>query len=235
MKRYSPRQIERTLARYETDEVEVVVSDALRVQMLETTDAYALLDRLLEQEEAGRARVTRFPYWAEIWPAALGLAQWFASRDVAGGGPRSAARELGCGVGLAGIALARLGWQVEATDYVEDALVFANHNARRNGVDGRHRVSYLDWSHPVGRPCEFLVGSDVAYEKSLHPYLLRTVRALLAPGGRLVLSDPGRPAAQPLFTAIAGAGYAHRQGVVEVRWKSLTHAVDIHTFERPLA
>lgn len=232
MKRYSARQIERTLAKYETDEVEVVVSDALRMQMLETSDAYALLDRLIEREAAGRSRVTRFPYWAEIWPAALGLARWFASSQDAA---RGAARELGCGVGLVGIALARLGWQVEATDYVEDALVFANHNARRNGVDGRHRVSYLDWSHPVGRPCEWLVGSDVAYEKSLHPYLLRTVRALLAPGGHLVLSDPGRPAAQPLFTAIAGAGYAHRRGVVDVRWKSLTHAVDIHTFERPPA
>lgn len=230
MKRYSPRQVARTLAKYDTKEVEVVVDDDLRLRMLETADAYALLDRLIEQEEAGTARVTRFPYWAEIWPASLGLARWFAGPA---GPPPGVALELGCGLGLVGVALARLGWQVEATDYVEDALVFTTHNARRNGISGRHQVAYLDWSHPVGGPFPVLVGSDVAYEKTLHPYLQRTVRALLAPRGQLILSDPGRPAAQPLFASLEGAGFVHRRDTVEVAWQSLRHNVDIHTFLRP--
>ena len=230
MKRYSSRQISQTIRKYDTTTVEVEVDDKLQLSMLETSDPYALLDRLIEQEQSdGRDRVTRFPYWAEIWPAALALSRWFV--DTAQ--PPERALELGCGLGLVGVTLARLGWTVEATDYVEDALVFTAHNAARNGVGGRHIVSYLDWSHPVGTPGGVLVGSDVAYEKSLHPYLLRTVRVLLAPGGRLILSDPGRPAARPFLEAMSRAGYDHRTEEVQVTWNSLDHRVDIHTFIRP--
>ncbi len=228
VKRYSRRHISRTLRKYDTKEVDVGIDDDLKLSMVETTDAYELLDRLIEQEqESGtRDRVTRFPYWAEIWPASLALSRWLALAEQ----PPARALELGCGLGLVGVTLASLGWMVEATDFVEDALVFAAHNAERNGVGSRHTVSYLDWSHPVGTPNPVLVGSDVAYEKSLHPYLQRTVRGLLAPGGRFILSDPGRPAARPFLEAMARAGYDHRQDQIEVQWNALDHAVDIHIF-----
>ena len=230
MKRYSSTHIRRTLKKYDTKNVDVDIAGDMRLSMLETTDPYALLDRLIEQEQAdGRDKVIRFPYWAEIWPAALALSRWFVSTSQ----PPEKALELGCGLGLVGVTLARLGWTVEATDFVEDALVFTAHNAARNGVGGRHIVSYLDWSHPVGTPGPVLVGSDVAYEKSLHPYLMRTVRALLVPGGRLILSDPGRPAARPFLEAMSRAGYDHRTDQVPVTWNSLEHRVDIHTFIRP--
>ena len=195
MKRYSQKQVDRTLAKYDTVEVEVCVGPDLRLRMVETADAYGLLDDLVDRD-AGEWRSIRFPYWAETWPAAVGLARWFAGPEAPAAGP---ACELGCGTGLVGVALARMGWRVRATDYVEDALLFATHNARRNGAAGRHQVSYLDWSHPVGSPCPCLVGSDLAYEKSLHPPLERTVRALLEPGGRLILSDPGRPVARSFY------------------------------------
>lgn len=87
--------------------------------MIEVEDAYSLLDRMIEQE--GRLhRVERFPYWAELWPASLALSRWFCQVDDL---PRvDRALELGCGIGLVGITLAHLGWNVEATDFVEDAL-----------------------------------------------------------------------------------------------------------------
>lgn len=235
MKRYSSRQITRTLKKYDTTTVEVSPSDDLRLSMVETADAYALLDRLIEQEEAdGRDRVTRFPYWAEIWPAALALSRWFVESAPTFGPTPGRALELGCGLGLVGVTMARLGWTVEATDFVEDALLFTAHNAQRNGAGGRHTVSYLDWSHPVGTPSAVLVGSDVAYEKSLHPYLLRTVRALLKPGGQFIVSDPGRPAARPFFDSMRRAGFEHRTDQVSITWNALDHTVDIHTFISPL-
>ena len=227
-KSYSRRQIHRTLAKYDTVEVEVVLGTDLRLRMVETADAYALLDDLIDRE-AGDWRSTRFPYWAEIWPSAIGLARWFAGPEAPAAG---LACELGCGAGLVGVALARMGWRIQATDYVEDALVLAAHNARRNGAGGLHRVSYLDWGHPVGSPYPCLVGSDVAYERSVHPLLRRTVDALLEPGGRLILSDPGRPVARPFFESLRAAGFRHRQEAMEVTWKSRSHPVEIHDFSR---
>lgn len=230
MKRYSGRQIRRTLLKYDLRKTDIEVADGIVLHMVETEDAYSLLDRLIERED-GQNRVTRFPYWAEIWPASLALSQWFA-RDTPEA-PSGTAVELGCGAGLVGVCLARLGWAVESTDFVEDALVFAAHNARLNRVESRHSVGYLDWSHPVGKPTDCIVASDVAYEKKSQPYLARVLRRLLLPGGRFYISDPGRPASQPFFASLENQGYAHHQDDMSVTWRSLDHRVDIHTFIKP--
>jgi predicted nicotinamide N-methyase len=227
VKRYSARQVERTLAKYDSVDAEIDVTPDLRLSVVQSQDAYALLDRMLESDPAGER--ARFPYWAEIWPSWVGRARGFAQQ----GGVSGRARELGCGVGVAGVALAALGWNVEATDYVEDALVFAAHNAARNGVGHRHTVGYLDWSHPVGKPLSLLVGSDLAYEKANHPYLNRVLRALLLPGGRFVLSDPARPTARPFVEGLVRSGYGHERDQVGVEWDGMQHRIDIHTFTRP--
>ena len=229
-KRYSPRQIERALARHDLRVADVDVGPGMRLRIAEVEDAYALLDRMIAQESL-KHRVERFPYWAEVWPSSVALGRWF----VAAGLPRPPAPvlELGCGLGVAGIALARLGWRVEATDFVEDALLFAAHNARLNQVQDRHHVGYLDWSNPVGQPSPCLIASDVAYERKNHRYLLRVLRALLEPGGRFYMSDPGRRPAAQLVDMLRNKGYGHGAHAVTQRWKSTEHSVTVHVFTKP--
>lgn len=226
MKRFSPRQLRRTLGKYDTRETSVAVGRGLELEIVETVDAYALLDRLIEREPDCQQR---FPYWAEVWPAALGLSRWFFERNL----PAADAIELGCGLGLVGIALARMGWRVEATDYVEDALVFTSHNAVRNRAGPDHRVAYLDWRHPVGTSRESLVASDIAYERRDHSYLNRLLKSLLKPGGRLYLSDPRRPVAATFISGLRERGFAHSQETVAVRWRGQEQGIDIHVLTRP--
>ena len=229
MKRYSSKQIRNTLKKYTVKTTELTVADSVKLKLSEVEDAYGLLDRMIEQE--GRLhRVERYPYWAELWPAAVALSRWFCSAGL----ESRRIRELGCGLGLVGITLARLGWRVEATDFVEDALVFTTYNARENRVANRLSVSYLDWSNPVGRPCDCLVASDVVYEKNNHPYLARVLRTLLLPGGYFYLSDPRRPLARPFVKMLKQQGFGHRSESVEVGWKSHKCKVDIHILEKPL-
>jgi predicted nicotinamide N-methyase len=147
--------------------------------------------------------------------------------------PPGAVRELGCGLGLVGVALARLGWQVEATDYVEAALMFATHNARANQAGLRHGTAYLDWRHPAGRPLACAVAADVVYEKQNHAHLNRVLDHLLLPGGRFFLADPQRPAARHFVSLLQDQGYAHQVETRPVRWRSLEHRIDIHTFTKP--
>ena len=226
MKRYSPRHVERTLSKYDTRETAVAVGRNLELSIVETADAYALLDRLIERDPQCHQR---FPYWAEVWPAALGLSRWFYDRRL----PAADAVELGCGLGLVGIALARLGWRVEATDYVEDALVFTSHNAARNRAGPGHQVAYLDWRHLVGRPHECMVASDIAYERRDHRYLNRLLQSLLKPGGRLYLSDPRRPVAATFISGLRNRGYTHHQETIKVSWRGQEQEVDIHVLTRP--
>lgn len=228
LKSYNNRQLRRTLARFNTKETEVELRPDLVLRVTEVEDAYALLDRMVAQEEQHGRRPERFPYWAELWPSSVGLARWFCEqvqRDWPG-----EARELGCGLGLVGVALASLGWRVEATDFVETALVFATHNARANQVGPRHGVAYLDWRYPAGRPGGLLVAADIVYERQNHAYLEGVLRQLLVPGGRLVLADPQRPAARHFIAQLKDQGYGHQVETRSVRWKALEHRVDIHTF-----
>ena len=227
MRRFSQKQIQRTISKYATVENEWDLSEAVSLKIAEVADTYEMLDRMVEQE--GRmVRVDRFPYWAEVWPASLALARWLFERNPPIGSGWT--RELGCGLGVAGLALAALGWKVEATDYVEDALVFATYNAQKNRLSDRHRVAYLDWSNPVGKACDCLIASDVVYEKKNHVYLNRVLRALLKPGGRFYLSDPQRRSAERFVDMLLKQSYIHRVETVMQRLGSVNYQVNIHEF-----
>ena len=230
MKSYNAQQIKRTMAKYSVGEVAIDLVPGVCLQMAEVTDAYTILEKMAEQEAKNR-RVERFPYWAEIWPTSLALARWFVEGRLPG--PGGWACELGCGLGLVGIALAKAGWCVEATDFVEDALILTTYNARLNKVGARHRVGYLDWRNPVGAQKECLVASDVIYEKKNHPYLERVLRELLAPGGFFFLGDPQRKAAAAFVALLQQRGYGHQVETRQETWKGVEQLVDIHVFTKP--
>ena len=230
MKRYTARQVQRTIAKFPTKQTDVQVADELCLRITEAEDTYDMLHGMIEREPRFQ-RTERFPYWAELWPASIGLSIWF-SRQKAELLPPSAL-ELGCGLGLVAVTLSRLGFPVRATDFVEDALVFTSHNGIANRAGKNLSVAYLDWSSPVGKSTDLLVASDVAYDRKNHPYLNRVLRALLNDGGQLIVSDPGRPAARPFFELLEGSGYSHAQESVAVTWKSTEHKVDIHRFQKP--
>ena len=231
MKRYTAKQIQRTIAKFPTKQTDVHVAGDLFLHITEAEDAYELLDDLIEKETRFQ-RTERFPYWAELWPAAIGLSRWFSQQATEL--EATSALELGCGLGLVAVTLSRLGLRIRATDFVEDALVFTSHNGIANRAGANLNVAYLDWSSPVGQRTDLLVASDVAYDRKNHPYLNRVLRALLNEGGELILSDPGRPAARPFFELLEGSGYRHAQESVAVPWKSTEHKVDIHRFQKPV-
>lgn len=231
LKHYTNRQLRRALGKFSTVETEVDLGAQLVLRITEVEDAYALLDRMVAQEARQGPRAERFPYWAEIWPSSVGLARWFCEQGLEA--PAGGVRELGCGLGLVGVALARLGWRVEATDFVETALVFATHNARANQAETHHGTAYLDWRHPAGLPVSCLVAADVVYERQNHAYLNGVLQYLLLPGGRFFLADPQRPAARHFVVLLEEQGYEHQVETRPVRWKSLEHRLDIHTFTKP--
>ena len=232
MRHYSDRQIRRTLSKYGTRQVRRSLATGCELQMTEVGDVDALLDSMVERE--GRLHeVARFPYWAEVWPTALAMARWFCRAEEPI--PRGWTCELGCGLGLVGIALAQLGWRVEATDFVEDALIFAAHNARLNRVQHNHRVAYLDWRNPVGGPYECLVGSDIVYEKKNHRYLERILHKLLLPGGRFYLGDPQRKDADAFVARLVAQGYSQRREVCVETWNSVEYQASMYVFTKPQA
>ncbi|HEU4883693.1 MAG TPA: methyltransferase domain-containing protein [Longimicrobium sp.] len=147
----------------------------------------------------------RLPYGVVLWPAAIGLAHEVAARADDFRGRR--VLELGAGTGLPGIVAASLGARVVQTDKQELAMSVCRRNVERNGVDSiEHRlVDWVDWDD--AERYDWIIGSDILYGESMHPYLRRIFASNLAPGGRILLSDPFRAPSLRLLEAMEAEGW----------------------------
>jgi len=148
--------------------------------------------------EADFERDERLPYWAELWPSSTVLAS-FVMGDRR---PRGRAIELGAGIGIVSIAAALAGHEVVATDYYEDALLFARANAWRN-LGREIETALVDWrAIPATLPrFDVVLASDVLYESRYAPLVASTIDRFLAPRGVAYVADPGRVAANAFVDA----------------------------------
>jgi predicted nicotinamide N-methyase len=138
-------------------------------------------EALIDEEAFGEDEF--LPYWAELWPASLALAEALPQRLA---GVRVV--ELGCGLGVPSLVAAARGAEVTAADWAEDALGLLQENARRNGLTVR--VELRDWREPWPARFELALAADVLYERrNVEPVLERLHE--LAPEALVGLA--GRP------------------------------------------
>jgi predicted nicotinamide N-methyase len=132
----------------------------------------------------------RLPYGVALWPAAIALAHEVAARAEAFRGKR--VLELGAGTGLPGIVAASLGAQVVQTDRHEMPMSVCRRNGELNGARSiEYRLAdWTEWNDAARY--DFILGSDILYGETMQPFLRRIFEANLAPGGRILLSDPFR-------------------------------------------
>jgi predicted nicotinamide N-methyase len=198
----------------------------LRVELFRVADPNALSDSL---DPAAFAEDERFPYWAEVWPSGIALAAFLARRDL---GPSTPAVELGCGVGLAGVAAALRGATVLFTDFDPDALAFARANHALNlGSPGATRL--LDWREPpADLSAPLVLAADVLYERRFLGAFLATLAAVVSPGGVAFVAEPGRRVAEGTVEGLERAGFERDLHLEELEWDGRNHAIWIHELRR---
>ncbi|MDQ3675170.1 MAG: methyltransferase domain-containing protein [Gemmatimonadota bacterium] len=155
-------------------------------------------DDLIREEDF--VKDERLPYWADVWPSSIVLAEKLLELDGAG----KSALELGCGVGLSTLAATTSGFDVLATDYYADALDVTRANIFRN-LGRAAKARLVDWRHlpdDLGR-FDVVFASDVLYENEYAALLPVILDGVIAVGGIALVADPGRVAA-PVFVEACG-------------------------------
>jgi predicted nicotinamide N-methyase len=146
-------------------------------------------DELIDEEAFDEDEF--LPYWAELWPSGIALAEVVAGLELRG----RRVLELGAGLGIPSLVAALGGADVLATDWADDAVELLRANAERNGL--RLRAERVRWDEPEPllreAPWDVVLGADLLYEARNAEQL----RALLPRlGGDVVLAEPGRPFAK---------------------------------------
>ncbi|MDT8391249.1 MAG: hypothetical protein RRC34_12150 [Lentisphaeria bacterium] len=140
------------------------------------------------------------PYWADLWPSSLALAQYLIdNRQTIV--KTSQALELGAGLGLAGLTLAKLGVPVVLTDTAEDAREILRIHLRENGLHSqdKNRVMALDFFNPgmCSSPGpDLIIGADILFEERNCGAVAATLSRLLGRTGRALIADPFRKTAE---------------------------------------
>jgi predicted nicotinamide N-methyase len=146
------------------------------------------------------------PYGVALWPAAIALANDVAARPDAFRGKRIL--ELGAGTGLPGIVAASLGGRVVQTDRHEMPMSVCRRNGELNGAPSiEYRLA--DWAAWTDTErYDWIIGSDILYGATMHPHLRHIFEANLAPGGRILLSDPFRAPSLGLLESLEADGWS---------------------------
>lgn len=144
-------------------------------------------DDLISEDDY--VRDERLPYWADLWPSAHILANEVALMRLSG----QRVLELGCGLGVVALGAVIAGGDVTATDYYDDALLFAQLNvAEATGATIATRM--VDW---VAMPDDLgkfdvVLASDVLYEHRYAAMVADAIAKTLVRGGEAIVADPGR-------------------------------------------
>lgn len=143
------------------------------------------------------------PYWPHLWPASIQMAEAILAGNWQGD---TSALELGCGVGLVGLAGLAAGLKVTFSDYEPTAIQLALENAHQNGFENGQAM-LLDWKEPPAHQFPLILACEVLYETRHHRSLLALLETMLADRGECWIGDAGRQVAAPFVELARDRGF----------------------------
>lgn len=217
-------------SKYTFEKVSLAISGEAFVLYL-VSDVDALLEELLAKGEGHEDVLDeRIPYWAELWHSAIGMAEFILEDERFGA--QTKVLELGCGLGLSGIAAGRKGCELIMSDYLEEAIQMAELGWLENmGTPANTQI--IDWRNIDPQlEVEWVLAADVAYEARNFEPLLMAFRTLLKPGVKALLSEPGRGIAKPFLASLAQEGFSVLRSSRKIKWKGTENTVGIYELSR---
>ena len=138
-----------------------------------------------------------FPYWSQVWPAALGLCRFLVKHIHYLQNKK--VLELAAGLGLPSLLAARYACEVCASDHIPEAVELMKRSADLNGILNM-KCSLLDWNClPENISTDILLLSDINYDPAEFEIVLTVLQNFLNNGTTIILSTPQRLMAKPFI------------------------------------
>lgn len=157
------------------------------------------------------------PYFGILWEAGIGLSQHLIQLEL----KDKKVLEIGCGLALPSFLIKKMDGDIVATDFHADVPLFLELNQKNNQTYFPYKV--MNWRNEIERTksdlglFDLVIGSDILYE-SQHPMqVAKALIAFLKPGGKIILSDPGRAYIQKFITSMNECGYKENFTTQNVR------------------
>lgn len=162
-----------------------------------------LLEFAIENETSGASDSD--PYWGSLWETSPKTAAMILHHQWP---TRLKMLELGCGIGVTGIAALFAGHDVTFSDHATAAVRLAVHNASLNGFPNAIGKVF-DWQQPPeSLQYDFVFGSDVLYDAANHQRLLYTMQQMLRVDGIAWLGEAGRANADRFVELASTQGWS---------------------------
>lgn len=168
----------------------------------------------MSQEEF--AQDERIPYWVELWPAGIVLAEWLYSQKNRLN--KTCCLDIGCGLGITSFVLHVCATQVFAMDYEFQALQYAKHNANLNSLPSPYWLQ-MDWRYPgfQHQVFSFIWGAGIIYETRFFHPLIELFEHCLATDGIIWLTTPNRQVNKHFWQLLDSKGWQIQERDIRTR------------------
>lgn len=182
-----PYQLQLQTFSFANDTVELYVPNAENVQQ-----AY------VEQLKSNPSIAS--PYWSQIWPASIALAQFLSQNNFYIKDKQ--VLELAAGLGLPSLVAAKYATTVVCSDYIVDAVTVMHQSIQHLNLKNVESC-LIDWNClPNNLEVDVLLLSDINYEPAAFATLLQVLQHFINQNTTILLSTPQRIMAKPFVEQV---------------------------------
>jgi predicted nicotinamide N-methyase len=215
---------------YKEEVLNLTISNE-QYSIIQITNIDEVFDALINSDkETKEYKDERIPYWTEIWPSALAMSKFILENAELIKGKKII--EIGAGLGLPSIVASKLCKEIVITDYLEDALTFAEKNAKMNDCNNM-KFQVLDWRNILmsNQKYDIILASDVAYEKRFFDELPTAFLNLMHDQSIVLFTEPGRQFTENFIGSLSDLFFVEKTNLPTV-WRDVDTKVSLYKLKK---
>lgn len=167
-----------------------------------------------------------FPYWAKVWPSAIGLSLFLQSNSHFIQDKQ--VLELAAGLGLPSLVAAKYASKVTCSDYIEAPFAFVNASIEQHQLQNID-CQIINWfALPDNILADVILLSDINYEPAAFTLLFSMITNFIVDKKTIILTTPQRLLAKPFVEQLLP--FCKIQTEIDVKENEQTVVIQVMVF-----